>query len=86
MENNEAIGSSIRLNHDIERQKFEGRDLSKFDQDVLKILCAVLNNIGPQRFTAKDVEQVDIDELVVEHDATKDMFIVMMVKPHGGLE
>lgn len=47
----------------------EGRNLSKFDQDILKILCAVLRQTGPVTFNMKDIEAIDVDELVVE--ATK---------------
>lgn len=44
----------------------EGRNLSKFDQDILKILCAVLKQTGPVTFNMKDIEELDVDELVVE--------------------
>lgn len=83
---NQAIGSSININHEVARQHFQGRDLSNFDQDILKILCAVLNVTGPVRFTAKDVEEVDTNELVVEQHQSREMFIAMMVKPHEGME
>lgn len=53
-----------------------GRDLSKFDQDILKILCAVLMHTGPVHITSKDIETLDVDQLVVEAVQGEDKFIV----------
>lgn len=51
----------------------EGRDLSKFDQDILKILCAVLMKTGPVHISGQDIAELDVYQLVVEpvHDADK---------------
>lgn len=53
----------------------EGRNLSRFDQDILKILCAVLMHTGPVSFTAKEIEELDVNELVVEQMKVVDGFI-----------
>ena len=61
----------------------EGRDLSKFDQDILKILCAVLMHTGPVEFTMLNIDKINVDELVVERLVNKDGFIASYGEVEG---
>lgn len=61
----------------------EGRNLSRFDQDILKILCAVLMHTGPVSITDKDIEELDINELVVEKMSVSSGYIVSYGEVHG---